>query len=211
MEQLSLFTTGEDTPLFSGTPIKADLSTYQPVEHIPQTSLAHCKTCLDTGKIGNRYCMCKAGVEALALAHRIADERAFSQLVTLCDRHGETRIAPLKLDPSIARLEKAGKVECIHGNTTVRLTLPGCAEPTPPLTPDDLFREVLKDHDTWRHGDADRGTPLDWYQHDGATAALWLDLYASGRIDLFADPKGRKRVRLPLVDQPRPESKSGTH
>lgn len=69
-QQLSLFPQGEDTPLFSGTPMRARIEPFQPREVEKPTRLTSCvcATCQDTGTIKRRgknksttYCMCMTG------------------------------------------------------------------------------------------------------------------------------------------------------
>jgi len=166
-----------------------------------------CKTCHDTGKNGPRYCLCQAGRRAIHALHAQQDDLSMIRAYRLADQYGTFTAAQWGVSDTIRQRAIFRGVLETTGPGVYRLPLAEPAEPPIPCTADDLFREVLKDHDTWRYGDADRGTPLDWYQHDGATAELWLELYGRGWMDLFADTKGRQRVRLPLVDHPQPESK----
>lgn len=63
-QQLNMFPDGADLPLFSGTPQRADTSTYTPQPVIHQSSFATCRVCLDTGRVGETFCTCEQGVAA---------------------------------------------------------------------------------------------------------------------------------------------------
>ena len=60
-QQLSMFPDGADLPLFSGTPMRANTDSYTPQPHVPQSSLAECRVCLDTGQVGDVFCTCETG------------------------------------------------------------------------------------------------------------------------------------------------------
>jgi len=72
--QLNMFPGGEDTPLFSGTPITARIEAFQPSEVTPTPRLFVCPTCQDTGIVKpaskkNKkrvVCLCQAGQDAKA-------------------------------------------------------------------------------------------------------------------------------------------------
>ncbi len=53
----------ETLPLFSRTPAKARLEAFAPApaELDRQMSFAECQACLDTGKVGETYCVCERG------------------------------------------------------------------------------------------------------------------------------------------------------
>jgi len=61
--QIAMFTQGEDTPLFSQTPIKAQPQIFRPAIKAPQPNLlkAKCGICLDTGKVGGMRTRCICG------------------------------------------------------------------------------------------------------------------------------------------------------
>ena len=63
-QQLSMWTQGEDLPLFSGTAQRAAVETFQPAPEVVQETWATCRACKDTGRIGRRFCNCEAGVKA---------------------------------------------------------------------------------------------------------------------------------------------------
>jgi DNA repair protein RadC len=75
-KQLPMFPSGEDTPLFSGTPVTAKVQPFMPREVESPTRLTSCvcPTCQDTGivqKTGKQnkatvFCMCPAGQDAKA-------------------------------------------------------------------------------------------------------------------------------------------------
>ena len=70
MKQQTMFTNGEDLPLFSGTPQSVTVRTEPtPGANSDQTSFAECRICFGTGRIHHRYCWCEAGI-ALRLQHR---------------------------------------------------------------------------------------------------------------------------------------------
>ena len=54
----------EDLPLFSGTPLAAREQVFAPKEVNAQPTLAHCRLCHDTGRLGPSYCWCDAGQQA---------------------------------------------------------------------------------------------------------------------------------------------------
>lgn len=64
--QVSMFSQGEDLPLFSGTPVGAPAPSRVPEQAVPsQPSFATCKVCLDTGLVQvspgvTRRCWCEA-------------------------------------------------------------------------------------------------------------------------------------------------------
>ncbi|HUW09178.1 MAG TPA: hypothetical protein VM537_05575 [Anaerolineae bacterium] len=60
-KQLSLFTNGEDLPLFSGTAPRHRAEAFAPAAVNKQESLATCRVCLDTGSVGGHTCTCQAG------------------------------------------------------------------------------------------------------------------------------------------------------
>lgn len=67
-QQMSMFTNGEDAPLFSGTPQKGHRETFKP-QASQQLGLGFsCAVCRDTGTVnrGDKtvYCTCEAGQEA---------------------------------------------------------------------------------------------------------------------------------------------------
>lgn len=76
-QQQTLFDDIESLPLFSGTAIRFE----QPEASGPgsspyrQESFSACETCHDTGKVGDRYCWCKAGQEARAFDQELAETR----------------------------------------------------------------------------------------------------------------------------------------
>lgn len=67
--QLSMFPSGEDTPLFSGTCQRIEVAEYGPKPQPRQQSMAQCNVCLDTGRVvvdtsqaaKGRPCWCEAG------------------------------------------------------------------------------------------------------------------------------------------------------
>lgn len=66
MTQLKMFET-EDLPLFSGTAPTGHIETFDPKPEHLQESLAKCRFCADTGKLGDfAYCWCEAGQQARA-------------------------------------------------------------------------------------------------------------------------------------------------
>lgn len=62
-QQPTMFESGEDLPLFSGTVQTVTIES-APTHNRPaeQTSFAQCPLCLDTGKVGDQCCWCDAGV-----------------------------------------------------------------------------------------------------------------------------------------------------
>ncbi|NIV38014.1 MAG: hypothetical protein GWN58_53950 [Anaerolineae bacterium] len=64
-QQLSMFTDGEDLPLFSETAPKGSIEPFAPKTEHRQESLATCRACLDTGVLGEyAFCWCEAGQKA---------------------------------------------------------------------------------------------------------------------------------------------------
>jgi hypothetical protein len=63
-QQINMFPDGADLPLFSGTPVRAHTNTYTPQPVAQQSSLAMCRVCLDTGRVGDVFCTCECGVAA---------------------------------------------------------------------------------------------------------------------------------------------------
>ena len=66
MKQPSMFPTGEDLPLFSGTAQKQAGAVFAPADELyTQQAIAACRLCLDTGSIaidgGVKPCWCPAG------------------------------------------------------------------------------------------------------------------------------------------------------
>jgi hypothetical protein len=59
--QAQMFTDGADLPLFSATPQRVALPRPDAAPSPMQASYAHCRACLDTGRIGQRRCWCPAG------------------------------------------------------------------------------------------------------------------------------------------------------
>ena len=70
MTTLSLFQQAEDTPLFSGTPMRAHIPEAKPEPAGQQATLAQCPLCLDTGivKVGlvTRRCWCKPHLASIS-------------------------------------------------------------------------------------------------------------------------------------------------
>ena len=63
-QQLSMFTNGEDLPLFSGTAPRGSIEPFAPKTEHRQESLAKCRVCLDTGTTSDGPCTCEAGQKA---------------------------------------------------------------------------------------------------------------------------------------------------
>ena len=67
----------EDTPLFSGTPMKATTSRFNPKPVSQQLSMASCRICLGTGKVivdgRERICNCEAG-DAIMQRHGLLSD-----------------------------------------------------------------------------------------------------------------------------------------
>lgn len=62
--QLDMFSDGQDTPLFSGTPQRASVKPFEQHATARQSSMAECPVCLDTGRVSGKYCTCSAGQRA---------------------------------------------------------------------------------------------------------------------------------------------------
>lgn len=67
MKQATMFST-EDLPLFSGTAQTVTIKSRKPAPSARQTTFAACRVCLDTGKVGKKFCSCQAGQKALTSA-----------------------------------------------------------------------------------------------------------------------------------------------
>lgn len=64
-QQTTMFQTGEDLPLFSGTVPSVTIKRTPAIRtHSSQASFARCRLCLDTGRVGHKYCWCQAGQSA---------------------------------------------------------------------------------------------------------------------------------------------------
>ena len=64
-DQMALFDDTEALPLFSGTAQRVEpTGPAKSATSAKQATFSNCPTCHDTGKIGKRYCWCKAGVTA---------------------------------------------------------------------------------------------------------------------------------------------------
>ena len=63
--QADMFPSGQDLPLFSGTPIPAPPGAfYRPAADAPrQASWTACPACLDTGSVAGYPCLCPASQE----------------------------------------------------------------------------------------------------------------------------------------------------
>ena len=56
MKQTNMFDNGADLPLFSGTPQRAQDSTFTAQEQPKQLSMTSCPICKDTGTVGTYEC-----------------------------------------------------------------------------------------------------------------------------------------------------------
>ena len=56
MNQIDMFDTGDDLPLFSGTAQRGQESTFTPQEEPKQLSMTSCPICKDTGTVGTYEC-----------------------------------------------------------------------------------------------------------------------------------------------------------
>ena len=75
--QASLFDDTEALPLFSGTAQRVDASgPVAPTSDSKQATWASCPTCLDVGKVGERYCWCEAGTHAREHDREFAESAA---------------------------------------------------------------------------------------------------------------------------------------
>lgn len=57
----------DDLPLFSGTPVRVSVPGVQPHPQgltAGQMGFFKCSACRDTGKVGDRFCLCEAGTDA---------------------------------------------------------------------------------------------------------------------------------------------------
>lgn len=76
--QIALFDDIETLPLFSGSAViiaQADEETRRVSTSAKQQSMSKCATCHDTGKIGKRFCWCKAGEAGRILERELSDTR----------------------------------------------------------------------------------------------------------------------------------------
>ena len=72
-QQQTMFSQGEDLPLFSGTPLIVTLSHTNPPPQAPQAQMFACQRCCDTGHIyipikgqmRRVHCTCAAGGDAM--------------------------------------------------------------------------------------------------------------------------------------------------
>jgi len=54
--------TSEDLPLVSGTPQQAKITAFIPKPKGLQTKIkVSCSACMDTGKLGDKFCWCEVG------------------------------------------------------------------------------------------------------------------------------------------------------
>jgi hypothetical protein len=50
-QQMSMFSAGEGTALFSGSPVRAKVSAYRPETQHRQKGMFNCSVCRDTGEV----------------------------------------------------------------------------------------------------------------------------------------------------------------
>ena len=62
-KQATMFSS-EDLPLFSGTVPTVTVKSSKPAPKATQATFAACRVCLDTGKVGDKFCTCQAGQDA---------------------------------------------------------------------------------------------------------------------------------------------------
>lgn len=98
--QRSMFSQGEDLPLFTGAAPQAQITPYhKEATPRPEPLPFRCRFCRDTGKLGDyAFCSCQAGVEARKLRIKetlIQDVRGLSS-GTLANLTGYTRYSDLE-------------------------------------------------------------------------------------------------------------------
>ena len=81
--QISMFTQGEDLPLFTGTAPNGQVIPYQKEAQLKTEPLPfQCRFCRDTGRLGDHaFCWCEVGVQARQLKIKeniLIDARALS-------------------------------------------------------------------------------------------------------------------------------------
>jgi hypothetical protein len=61
LTQTTMFSQGEDLPLFSGTPQRVEANDFTPTAEPQQAGMFECGACRDTGMVGDKLCTCEAG------------------------------------------------------------------------------------------------------------------------------------------------------